>query len=165
MASGGEARLQYEEAPASFKSVVWRHFGFAVEYNAEEEKTVNKKMTVCKHCFTRVAYSNGNTSNMTAHLRRHHPAISLSEGRISEQVIKSSKKQQSLAESFQHTYPTGSERHIKITKAVGVFIAKDLQPFSVIGDAGLLSSYKNTRSALQITVSHFFQHRDNSRPL
>ncbi|GAA6065516.1 E3 SUMO-protein ligase ZBED1-like [Tachysurus ichikawai] len=38
MASGGEVRLQYEEAPASFKSVVWRHFGFAVEYNAEEEK-------------------------------------------------------------------------------------------------------------------------------
>ncbi|KAL1250787.1 hypothetical protein QQF64_018583 [Cirrhinus molitorella] len=91
MASGGELRQQYEEAPGSFKSVVWGHFGFAVEYNAEEKKTVNKKMTVCKHCFTRIAYSNGNTSNMTAHLWRHHPAISLSEGRITEKVIKSSK--------------------------------------------------------------------------
>ncbi|GAA6094021.1 E3 SUMO-protein ligase ZBED1-like [Tachysurus ichikawai] len=149
MASSGEVRLQYEEAPASFKSVGWRHFGFAVEYNAEEEKTVNKKMTVCKHCYTRVAYSNRNTSNMIAHLRRHHQAISMSEGRIAEQVIKSSKKQQSLAESFQHTYPTGSERHMKI-KAVGVFIAKDLQPFSVIGDAGFCHLIKtlDPRSAL-----------------
>ncbi|XP_042613353.1 E3 SUMO-protein ligase ZBED1-like [Cyprinus carpio] len=156
MASGGEARLQYEEAPASFKSVVWRHFGFAVEYNAEEEKTVNKKMTVCKHCFTRVAYSNGNTSNMTAHLRCHHPAITLSEGRISEQVIKSSKKQQSLAESFQHTYPTGSERHIKITKAVGVFIAKDLQPFSVIGDAGFCHFIKTLDPRYRLPSRTFF---------
>ncbi|GAA6107984.1 E3 SUMO-protein ligase ZBED1-like [Tachysurus ichikawai] len=40
--ASGEVRLQYEEAPASFKSVVWRHFGFAVEYNAEEEKTSEK---------------------------------------------------------------------------------------------------------------------------
>ncbi|KAL1262821.1 hypothetical protein QQF64_005560 [Cirrhinus molitorella] len=161
MGSGGEVRQQYEEAPASFKSAVWGHFGFAVEYNAEEEKTVNKKMTVCKHCFTPIAYSNGNTSNMTAHLRRHHPAISLSEGRIAEKVIKSSKKQQSLAESFQQTYPTGSERHIKITKAVGVFIAKDLQP--VIGDAGFCHFIKALDP--QTTVSHYFQHRDNSRPL
>ncbi|KAI5626840.1 zinc finger BED domain-containing protein 1-like, partial [Silurus asotus] len=133
-ASGGEVRLQYEEVPASFKSVVWRQFGFAVEYNAEEEKKVNKKITVCKHCFTRVAYSNRKTFNMFAHLQ--HPAISLSEGRIAEQVIKSSKKQPSLTESFQHTYPTGSEKSMKIPQPVRVFIAKDLQPFSVIGDAG-----------------------------
>ncbi|GAA6080765.1 E3 SUMO-protein ligase ZBED1-like [Tachysurus ichikawai] len=156
MASGGEVRLQYEEAPASFKSVVWRHFGFAVEYNAEEEKTVNKKMTVCKHCFTRVAYSNGNTSNMIAHLQRHHPAVSMSEGRIAEQVIKSSKKQQSLAESFQHTYPTGSERHMKITKAVGVFIAKDLQPFSVIGDAGFCHLIKTLDPRYRLLSRTFF---------
>lgn len=93
---------------------------------------------------------------MTAHLRRHHPAISLSEGRISEQVIKSSKKQQSLAESFQHTYPTGSERHIKITKAVGVFIAKDLQPFSVIGDAGFCHLIKTLDPRYRLPSRTFF---------
>ncbi|XP_026112867.1 zinc finger BED domain-containing protein 4-like [Carassius auratus] len=88
-------------------------------------------MTVCKHCFTRVAYSNGNTSNMTAHLRRHHPAIT-------------------------HTYPTSSERHIKITKAVGVFIAKDLQPFSVIGDAGFCHLIKTIDPRYRLPSRTFF---------
>ncbi|GAA6086184.1 E3 SUMO-protein ligase ZBED1-like [Tachysurus ichikawai] len=94
MASGGEVRLQYEEAPASFKSVVWRHFGFAVEYIAEEEKT--------------------------------------------------------------HTYPTGSGRHMKITKAVGVFIAKDLQLFSVIGDAGFCHLIKTLDPRYRLPSRTFF---------
>ncbi|GAA6082580.1 E3 SUMO-protein ligase ZBED1-like [Tachysurus ichikawai] len=151
MASGGEVRLQYKEAPASFKSVVWRHFGFAVEYNAEEEKTVNKN-----DCLQALFYT-------CSLLKRKHfqydctsAAISMSEGRIAEQVIKSSKKQQSLTESFQHTYPTGSERHMKITKAVGVFIAKDLQPFSVIGDAGLCHLIKTLHPRYRLPSRTFF---------
>lgn len=47
------------------------------EYNGEEEKMINeqKKMTVCKQCFTCVAYSNRYTSNMTARSLCIHPAI------------------------------------------------------------------------------------------
>ena len=42
--SGGVERLKFEEAPASYKSPVCDHFGFAVEYNDEEVKTVNRNV-------------------------------------------------------------------------------------------------------------------------
>lgn len=108
--ASGEARQKYEDAPLSFKSVVWRHFGFAVDYDADETKTVNKKMTVCKHCYTQFTYLNRNASKMSAHLWRHHPAISLSGSRMPEQVTQSSKKQQSLADSFQQLIPRDTKK-------------------------------------------------------
>lgn len=48
MASGsGEVeREQFEEAPGLFKSLVWEHFGFAVEYTDEGVKTVKRNFTV-----------------------------------------------------------------------------------------------------------------------
>ncbi|KAK0146118.1 hypothetical protein N1851_014613 [Merluccius polli] len=86
MASGGE-RERFEEAPASFKSSVWEHFGFAVDYNDEGQKTVDKTKSVCKRCLTRVPYANGNTSNMGMHLRRKHPDVSLSQSRTAAQDL------------------------------------------------------------------------------
>lgn len=78
MASGSEAeRSKYEKVPQSFKSAVWEHFEFSVQYDDEGKRTVNKQETVCKHCLATVGYSHGNTSNMMFPLRRHHPAISL----------------------------------------------------------------------------------------
>ena len=49
-ASGGVERPEFEEAPASFKSAVWGHFGFPIDYNEEGEKTVEKSNTMRKHC-------------------------------------------------------------------------------------------------------------------
>ena len=46
MASGGVERVKFEEAPASFKSAVWEHFGFAVDYNDDGVQTVDKKNTL-----------------------------------------------------------------------------------------------------------------------
>lgn len=155
--------LQYEDAPPSFKFVVWGYFDFVVEYNAEEKKRTKKKL-LCASIALCVAYSNGNTSNMTAHLQCHHPAISLSESRIAEQVIQSSKKQQSLSDSFQKRYPTGPERHKNNKGSGGVHC----QLFGAVFDdyrCGLSLPYESARSALQTTVSHFFQCWGNSRPL
>jgi len=49
-----EERLMFEDAPSSFKSAIWEHFGFSLNYNGEGAKVVNKKETVCKHCLTLV---------------------------------------------------------------------------------------------------------------
>ena len=68
--SGGVERLKFEEAPASYKSPVCDHFGFAVEYNDQEVKTVNRNVTVCKRCLKHVPYVKGNTSNICMHLQR-----------------------------------------------------------------------------------------------
>ena len=61
-----QKRRTFEEAPSSFKSTVWGHFGFSVKYNDEGTKTVNKQSTVCHHCFATVGYSSGNTSDMVS---------------------------------------------------------------------------------------------------
>lgn len=109
--------------------------GVGVEYNGEEEETVNNKMTVCEHCLTPVASSSGNTSNMTARLRRQRPAGSLSGSRTAEQVPPSSEKQQTLA-AFHHAHLTDSEREKKNKNT------KALPLFSVSGDEGFCLCYK-----------------------
>ena len=73
MASIGEPEL--EEAPVSFRSVVWEHFGFPVNYNGDCQQVVDKISTICRLCSLPIDYSSGNTSNMTTHLRRHHPKV------------------------------------------------------------------------------------------
>lgn len=131
MASGQEdERLNFEEAPSSFKSTVWSHFGFSVKYDEQGTKTVSKQNTVCKHCFATLGYSSGNTSNMMAHLRRNHPGINLSGTRPI------TKTQQSIPAAFQQQYSTHSEKHKSITRGIGVYIAKDMQPYSVVNDRG-----------------------------
>lgn len=71
MASGTESK----DVPAAvFRSAVWDHFACRVTYDDGGNKVVDKSATVCKHCATRVVYADSNTSNMSAHLRRHHPS-------------------------------------------------------------------------------------------
>ena len=54
------------------KSKLWKHFGFLVEGSGETE-TVNKKKVVCRLCNNVSPYA-GCTTNLAAHLERHHTA-------------------------------------------------------------------------------------------
>lgn len=73
MASIGEPGL--EDSPVSFRSAVWEHFGILVNYNGDCQRVVYKTSTTCRLCSLLIAYSSGNESNMTTHLRRHHPKV------------------------------------------------------------------------------------------
>ncbi|KAK1882049.1 Zinc finger BED domain containing protein 1 [Dissostichus eleginoides] len=64
---------EIEDAPSTFKAVVWQHFGFPVSRNDKGEKQTDKRQTICKSCRATVAYNSGNTSNMRSHLSHHHP--------------------------------------------------------------------------------------------
>lgn len=136
--SGGAERKEFEEAPASLKSPVWDYFGFAVQYNDEGVKAVNRNFTVCKRCSKHVPYAKGNTSNMTKHLQRKHPDVNVPEHRTIErhEKVTAAKQQLSIENAFEQTYRATSDKNKKITRAVGAFIAKDLQPFSVVEDVG-----------------------------
>lgn len=92
---------------------------------------------------------------MTSHLRRHHPAISLS-GSRSEQVTLPAKKQQSLADAFAKPHSASSDKHKKITDAVGMFIAKDMQPFSVVRDVGFRHLMKTLDPRYVVPSRTFF---------
>lgn len=61
-------------APVAFRSSVWRHFGFGViEENGVQ--TADKSRNVCKLCESYASYKAGNTSDITAHLKREHPQL------------------------------------------------------------------------------------------
>ncbi|KAM9350016.1 E3 SUMO-protein ligase ZBED1 [Symphorus nematophorus] len=132
MASGENSEL--EDAPAAYRSGVWEHFAFRVTYEGGK-KVVDKSATVCKYCARLIAYANGNTSNMSVHLRRHHPSVTLDSARRrggepgrAAQLL--------LPAAFKQTYNDESDRAKAITKALGCFIAKDMQPYAVVEGAG-----------------------------
>lgn len=53
------------------RSGVWRHFGL-VRY--KDTRTFEDHVAVCRHC-RQFVKSAGGTTNLTSHLRRHHPAV------------------------------------------------------------------------------------------
>lgn len=132
MASGNESSPKFENAPPSYRSTVWQRFGFAIDYNDQGKKLVNKNKTVCKHGLTSAPYLTGNKTNMTSHLRRHHPDKLSASG--TDKVMRP--KSQSITDAFQKNYSFASDKHKKITHAIGTFIAKALQPYSVVENEG-----------------------------
>ncbi|XP_049320146.1 E3 SUMO-protein ligase ZBED1-like [Astyanax mexicanus] len=141
MASGsGVGRLprpEMKDAPALFKSGVWDHFGFPVTYDDTGNKNVDRTVTICKHCKTRIAYASGNTSNMTGHLRRHHPSVSV-KGRRGEPA----KKPFTISAAFKQPLAEDTAKAKSISKAIGIFIAKDMQPYSVVEGEGFRNMIK-----------------------
>ena len=63
------------DAPANFKSKVWKYFGFARVTDQNGIKTWDKTKTVCKVCEAQIAYGTGNTTNMFTHLQRKPPKL------------------------------------------------------------------------------------------
>ncbi len=63
---------------------------------------------------------------MQAHLRRHHPNIDISGTR------KKPQKQETFPTAFRMKLQANSDRAQTITKAIGVFMALDMWPFSVV---------------------------------
>lgn len=129
-ADKGDAAPELEAAPASLKSPVWKYFAFPVSY-VDNVCVVDKKTTVCKIRYVRVPYlATGNTTNMAGHIRRHHKDVDLTTGKTPSLV------QPTISSSFAIKLPQTSARAKAITNAIGLFIAADLQPYSVVENAG-----------------------------
>lgn len=134
------ADAQLIDPPASFKSPVWKHFAISN----------NKETTVCRKCLATFKYSTGSTSSMSAHLKRKHQIDVQSESKLTKVPMSSATSgglkteplsgtgQLSLPNAFRMTQklPRSSTRYGDITYAIGVFIAKDLRPYSVVQNSG-----------------------------
>ena len=53
------------------KSAMWGHFG---QKKRKSDGKIDPEIAVCFHCNIEVKVSGG-TSNMSTHVRRHHPAL------------------------------------------------------------------------------------------
>ncbi|XP_056022020.1 E3 SUMO-protein ligase ZBED1-like [Ostrea edulis] len=129
--------------PTGAKSAVWDSFGLPV-YEKNGVRTTDKSKVICKVCDIQLKY-NGNTTNMMKHLSRHHPSAMLSPtcgGTKSTNIKKendtdlpraSSSGQLLLTDLKKHTkYSSDSTRAKALNRKVGVFIAKDLRPLSIV---------------------------------
>ena len=146
-------------APASYKSAVWKHFGFKLD-NAG---IVDRTFAICRLCLSKVKYT-GSTTNMSAHLKRHHPMMfctwtdsSDTAGKITASssaskptnscVIPGPRPSPSsggssgggqlrIKDSFKSKLAFSSVRAKTISKSIGIFMAADLRPYSVVETAG-----------------------------
>jgi len=70
-------KIELENPPASLKSPVWEHFGFAVTYKDDGQRQVDRTKAFFRHCSTKIGYAAGNTSNLHTHLKRYHPNVNI----------------------------------------------------------------------------------------
>ncbi|XP_037829561.1 E3 SUMO-protein ligase ZBED1-like [Kryptolebias marmoratus] len=116
-------------APSCFKADVWTYFGFKKKKDSD---FMDKALAVCKLCHTSVKNS-GNTTNLRAHLKRHHPDKVM----LAEELHRDPKQTMLGSDGmFSHKLPTTSPRSQKITETIAYFICQDLRPYSVVENAG-----------------------------
>lgn len=132
---------------ATRRSEVWEYFTFSKNNEKEDKST-----TVCKLCATPFKYLTGSTSSMSAHLKRKHNLVINSNewkrkstnstdenGNKSKTAIRSTVSGQlklSDVLTRKNKLSFSSNRHKSITKSIGVFLAKDMRPYSVVENEG-----------------------------
>ena len=120
------------DAPANFKSFVWQHFGYPAE-RINGSRVTDKTRTICKHCMKIMPYTAANTSTMQSHIQHHHSSVLKSP---TAPVKKTLTSQTTLTHGFGPQLPQSSARATTITRDIGVFIAADMRPFSVVENQG-----------------------------
>lgn len=123
MADNEQNNPELKPPPSHFKSKVWAHFGF---FALKGKGDLDMSKAVCRLRHAHIAYC-GNTTNVTAHLARHHPELMTQR--------RPAAKQQTLKSAL-FKLPSSSEKAKRITKSIADFICKDLQPFSVVDNMG-----------------------------
>ncbi|MBN3306654.1 ZBED4 protein, partial [Amia calva] len=126
-----EGEISIEDAPATYKSFVWLHFGYPVE-TINGDRVTDKTQTICKHCNKIVPYTAANTSTMQRYLQNHHS----SQLKSTVPVKKTLKGQTTLTNAFASQLSQSSIRATAIMRDIGVFIAADMRQFSVVENLG-----------------------------
>ncbi|XP_016355543.1 zinc finger BED domain-containing protein 1 [Sinocyclocheilus anshuiensis] len=145
--------VDIEEAPSSFKSEVWRHFGFPKTKN-DSGDVVDKRKTVCKHCKKTFTYINS-TTNMMQHINRHHSEKLQSQPSVHKKLLIG---QTTLTGGFAAPLAPTSARAAEITRCIGVFMGKDMRPFSVVENEGFRLLLNTLEPRYQIpSRPHFSQ--------
>ncbi|ROJ62562.1 hypothetical protein DPX16_21548 [Anabarilius grahami] len=101
------------------KSSIWDYFCY-------KKEDVDQKEVLCMECHKVVARKQGNTTNLSDHLKRHHKAL------YDEYKVKSGcqPKQTNICDAFASVtpYQKGSQRQKEITDTLTFHIAKDMLP-------------------------------------
>ena len=136
--SSGVADLEPNQifnAPAKFKSIVWKYFGFY-----KKDGRLDKTHVICKECRASKPY-NGSTTNMGTHLRQH--GIDVVKMIAEKEANNNTGENEKITSYYGNNknkkatpFVASSSRAKEITEAIAYFICKDLQPYSVVQGEG-----------------------------
>ena len=121
MAEGGQPRLLDKKGKTS--SLIWQHYGFKEADEAEDH-------IMCKMCYNVISAPLGNTTNLFNHLRRN-PNVAYDELATKQKhktTTQTTAGQTSITTTLYNAtpYPSNSDKHTKITAAIGYFLAIDM---------------------------------------
>ena len=138
------------------KSQVWKHF---------EISDGDSSSVICKICNTRISRgslkcsTSYNTSNMRKHILSKHREVSLakeSTPSTSKSTAPGMQPSITVAMQKQKVYDINDPRAKAISKHIGTMIVKDLQPFSIVEDAGFQGLMKHIVPQYNIPSRRYF---------
>ena len=127
------------------KSDIWRYFGLK---KRKLDQQIEEHVAVCRECHATVRCTGGGTSNLSTHVRRHHPSATITASACDTSTIPSSfpkrepnswKSQGNMTQptldfmvADTRKYPKDSKRAAEITHRIARFIIKDLRPYRIV---------------------------------
>lgn len=119
------------------RSRVWLHF------TKKSQSGNDSHVAVCNECAAEIKNTDGNTTNMSKHLKRRHNIDIHSEKE--EEPSTSRKKQSYTNQTLTDMWtkiPTTSARHQTISLAIAKYIAIDMRPLDSVNDRGFCELIK-----------------------
>ena len=113
-------------------SYVWNFFGIKKDDDTDKDSRICRKSILAR---------GGNTSNLSSHLRNHHPkeyaaVIKAKDSKKKLPTERFDKTKQATTIERKQPYPTSSKRAQEITNALSQFIAKEMMPFNIVERPG-----------------------------
>ena len=136
-------------------SAVWKYF------TVNSDKDVAAKCNICQAQVSRGGTEPGrfNTSNLIAHLKKHHKKEheDFRESSKAKQQASGSLQQPTLAESFarRDKLPRDSKKAMAITEKIAQFIVLDDQPLSVVSNVGFKRLMEHLEPRYIIPSRHY----------
>ena len=132
-------------------SVVWDYFGLITNDNGSVIVSEEQR-PVCRTCYKSISAKGGNTTNLMAHLKEHHPELYVEalksqiskEGSSTKKITKPAKigtKQPTIVDLVEASkkFSSSSPQALELNRAVAYFIAKDAQPFYAVERPGFIT--------------------------
>jgi hypothetical protein len=123
--AGTKEKVRIKDAPSTYRSSVWKYFGFGID---EATGVVKNDKTICKLCYMELKYVS-TTTNMRKHLDIHHPSVTSSS---TPEKVAPSKTVRTISDAFAAPYSINSARAQTITKEIGIFLAVDMRPYCLV---------------------------------
>ena len=126
------------------KADIWRHFGLK---KRKSDSVIEEGIAICRQCEATIKCTGGGTSNMTTHMRRHHPDVKTDVQKLfnspppspvhsssSAPTTPLKSHQPTIITSFvsQSKYPPSSPKAKDITNKIALWIIHDMMPYSVV---------------------------------